>query len=270
LHEAVAAGIAFKGDELRVKTQTERYQVSLRQGFEQQRIAAANLALILHLDPKVELIPRDADLVPLTLVQTNAPLDSLVNHAMISRPELKQSHALVAAAGEAQNGAKYGPLVPNLGALAFAGGLGGGKDDSTGSFGASQDYQVGLSWRIGPGGLFDFGRVNATKARSEALKLTGEKLGDEITRQVVEGLTRVQSLSDQMALAKQNLATASEVLTLSRQRKQFGVGIVLEDIQAQQELTRARSDYVSAVAEFDKAQYRLNKAVGGLQEGNGR
>ena len=114
------------------------------------------------------------------------------------------------------------------------------------------------------------GRSAARKARSEALRLTGEKLEDEITRQVVESLTRVQSLSDQMALAKQNLATAREVLTLSRQRKQFGVGIVLEDIQAQQELTRARSDYVSAVAEFDKAQYRLNRAVGGLQEGYNR
>ena len=43
-----------------------------------------------------------------------------------------------------------------------------------------------------------------------------------------------------------------------------GVGAVLEDIQAQQELTRARSDYLSAVAEFNKAQYGLAKAVGGL------
>src|SRR5262249_6353618 len=67
LHEAVGAGIAFKGDELRVQTQTERYQILLRQSLEQQRLAAAGLALVLHLDPSVELIPLDADLVPMTL-----------------------------------------------------------------------------------------------------------------------------------------------------------------------------------------------------------
>jgi outer membrane protein TolC len=144
--------------------------------------------------------------------------------------------------------------------------LGGGKNDSTGNFSDTQDYQVGLGWRIGPGGLFDFGRMNATKARFETVRLTGEKLISEITRQVVEAVTQVQSLADQMDLAQKNLATASEALRLSRERKEFGVGVVLEDIQAQQELTRARSDYVAAIAEFNKAQYRLTKAVGTVSE----
>ncbi len=266
LHDAVGAGIAFKGDELRVQTQTERYQIALRQALEQQRVAAARLAQILHLDSAVELVPQDTDLVPLTLVETNAPLDSLVQQALRSRPELKQSRALITAAHDAKNGAVYGPLIPSIGAQAFGGGLGGGKNGSTGNFGESEDYFVGLGWRIGPGGLFDFGRVHASKARLETAKLSGEKLRDEIIRQVVEGHTRAQSLLDQLVTTKQNLATASETLRLTRERKQFGVGAVLEDIQAQQELTRARSDYVSAVAEFNKAQYGLAKAVGELSE----
>ncbi len=226
LHDAVGAGIAFKGDELRVQTQTERYQTALRQALEQQRVAAARLAQILHLDSAVELVPQDTDLVPLTLVETNAPLDSLVQQALRSRPELKQSQALVSAA----------------------------------------HYFVGLGWRIGPGGLFDFSRVRASKARLETARLSGAKVQDEITRQVVESHARAQSLLDQITTTKQNLATASETLRLTRERKQFGVGAVLEDIQAQQELTRARSDYLNAVAEFNKAQYGLAKAVGELSE----
>ena len=262
LHDAVGIGIAFKGDELRVQTQTERYQITLRQALEQQRVAAARLAQILHLDSSVELVPHDADLVPLALVETSAPLDSLVQQALGSRPELKQNQALVTAAREAKNGAVYGPLIPSLGAQAFAGGLGGGKNDSTGNFGQSEDYFVGLGWRIGPGGLFDVGRVRASKARLETARLSRAKVQDEITRQVVESHARVQSLQDQLATTKQNLATASETLRLTRERKQFGVGVVLEDIQAQQELTRARSDYLTAIAEFNKAQYALGKAIG--------
>ncbi len=223
LHEAVGIGIAFKGDELRVQVQTERYQLSLRQALEQQRVAAARLAQILHLDSTVELVPQDTDLVPLTLVETNASLDSLVQQALRSRPELKQSQALVTAAREAKNGAVYGPLIPSIGAQAFGGGLGGGKNDSTGNFGQSQDYFVGIGWRIGPGGLFDSGRVHASKARLEAARLSGAKVQDEITRQVVESHARAQSLQDQLATTKQNLATASETLRLTRERKQFGV-----------------------------------------------
>jgi len=262
LHDAVGLGIAFKGDELRVQVQTERYQLALRQALEQQRVAAARLAQILHLDSSVELVPQEADLVPLTLVETNASLDALVQQAVRSRPEPKQSQALESAARDAKNGAVYGPLIPSLGAQAVAGGLGGGKNGSTGNFGQSEDYFVGLGWRIGPGGLFDVGRVRASKARLETARLSGVKVQDEITRQVVESHARAQSLQDQLATTKQNLATASETLRLTRERKQFGVGAVLEDIQAQQELTRARSDYLTAIAEFNKAQYALSKAIG--------
>jgi outer membrane protein TolC len=120
-----------------------------------------------------------------------------------------------------------------------------------------------LSWRIGPGGLFDSGRVKAGQARLAATQLGQSKLKDAVISQVVTAAARMQSLSDQIALAQRNLATANETFRLTRQRKQYGVGIVLEDIQAQQALTQAHSDYVTAVAEHDKAQYGLNKAVGG-------
>jgi outer membrane protein TolC len=44
LHDAVAIGIAFRGDELRVQSQTEHYQIVLRQARERQRVAAIDLA----------------------------------------------------------------------------------------------------------------------------------------------------------------------------------------------------------------------------------
>jgi outer membrane protein TolC len=263
LHAAVGAGIAFRGDELRVQTQTERYQITLRQRMEDQRLAAARLAQVLHLDPAVELVPRDTGLERLTLIETNAPLSVLVEQALQTRPELKQSHALVGASQAARRGAVYGPLVPSIGAQVFAGGLGGGPDGGPSRFGSEEDYLVGLTWRIGPGGLFDLGRVRISQARLEAARLTLSKWKDTIATEVVSGLTRVQSLADQIALAERNLSTATEALRLTRERKQYGVGVVLEDIKAQQDLTQARSEYVTALAEFNKAQFALRKAVGG-------
>ncbi len=266
LHEAVTVGIAFKGDELRVQTQTELYQIAERQALEQQRVTAANLARLLHLDPAVELVPQDSGLTRVTLFEADAQLDALVQQALRLRPELKQSQALVSAAQDETSGTLYGPLIPSLGARVFAGGLGGGHDNQPSNFGASEDYLIGLGWRIGPGGLLDFGRIDASKARLAATRLGDAELKDTITAQVVESLTRVQSLSDQIALAQRNLVTAAETLRLTRARKQYGVGIVLEDIQAQQALDQARADCFTTIAEFNKAQYGLNKAVGGPLE----
>ncbi len=262
LGQAVASGIAFKGDELRVRTQTQGYQIALRQGLEQQRIAAADLARLLHLDSRVELIPQGGELLPLTLFGTNTVLEALVQQALSARPELRQNEALVLAARAEKNGAVYGPLIPTLGAQVFGGGLGGGPDNGPSTFDSTADYLVGLSWRLGPGGLFDSGRIRASKTKLTATELAETKLKDAITSEVVANLTRVRSLFDQIALAEQKLASANETLHLTRERKQYGVGVVLEDIQAQQDLTRARADYATTVAEYNKAQFGLSRAVG--------
>jgi outer membrane protein TolC len=261
---AVDAGIAFKGDALRVTVQKQRSQLTLHQAMEQQRVSAARLAQVLHLDPSVELVALDADLAPLALIGTNAGLDSFVQQSLTQRPELKQNQALLRASREANNGAVYGPLIPTVGAQGFFGGLGGGRSGVGDTFGAQEDYAIGVSWRIGPGGLFDFTRTRATESRVKISELTLGKLHDDVTRQVVEAFTHWQSLNDQLNVAKQALQAAEEALRLAQQRKEFAVGIVLENIQAEQDLTRARLDYLKTVADFDRAQYALLKAIGKL------
>ena len=220
LHQAVGAGIAFKGDELRVQSQTEHYRITLEQALEQERVAGVNLAQVLHLDSRIGLAPQDAGVTPLTLFPSNTVMNSLVEQALRARPELKQSEALMAATRATKNGALYGPLIPSIGAQVFGGGLGGGPDSGPGDFGAEGDYLVGLSWRIGPGGLFDSGRANAGKARLAAAQFSDAKLKDAIISQVVAGQVRVNSTAAQIQLAERNLATATETLRLTRERKQ--------------------------------------------------
>ncbi len=262
LVSAVEAGVAFKGDMLRARVQAQRNRMTLRQAMEQQRVAAARLAQVLHLDPAIELVPQASDLAPLTLMETNPALDSLVAQALASRPELKEGAARASAAHERKNGATYGPLIPTLGAQGFWGGLGGGHDNEPGNFGGEQDYLVGATWRIGPGGLFDFTRTRSAAARLTVAELSLEKVRDEIIRQTVEAFTRWRSLGDQVQTAKGALAAAEEGLRLAQERKEFAVGIVLETLEAEQDLTRARMDYLKAIAAFNTAQYDLARAAG--------
>ena len=265
IDRAVSAGIAFKGDALRVKVQQQRDQIALRRAKENARLASAKLVQILHLDPMVDLVPSSGGgILPLSIISTEEPLGDLVSQALALRPETQQSAAQLDAAHHAKNGAIYGPLIPTVGGQGFFGGLGGGMDSQTGHFGESEDYVASVSWRVGPGGLFDFGNIHAQEARFHGAALNAEKVIDQVANEVIASQTRVRSLADQIATAKQSLADAEEALRLGQQRKEFGVGVVLETILAEQDLARARNDYLNIVTDYNKTQYALLRALGRL------
>lgn len=100
--------------------------------------------------------------------------------------------------------------------------------------------------------------------RLEGARLKGEKVRQRVAREVVEASSRVKSQGDQIATARAGLDAASEALRLTHQRAEFGVAAVLERILAEQDLTRARNDYVRVMAEYDKVQYALLRAIGGI------
>ncbi|HEY5910334.1 MAG TPA: TolC family protein [Verrucomicrobiae bacterium] len=262
IEHAVQAGLAFRGDELRVRVEEENNRLALRRAIERQRLASAQLVQILHLAPAVDLQARENELVPLSLVETNRGFRDLVDDALGTRPELKQSQAAIGVARENRKGAVYGPLIPSAGAQYFAGGLGGDSAVGASRFSDQQDLFAGLSWRIGPGGLFDFSRKRAAEAQLRSAELGADKTRDEIARQVVEAATRVQSLTDQIGSARRALAAAEEGLRLALVRREYAVGVVLEAIQAEQDFTRARGDYLRVIGELNKAQYAMLRALG--------
>ncbi|MEI7732119.1 MAG: TolC family protein [Verrucomicrobiota bacterium] len=264
LENAAAAGIAFKGDVFRARVQQEHNQLAVKRAAEQHRVAGLRLAQMLRLDPTVMLTAADASLAPMQLVDTNTTIESVVMETLRTRPELKQNQALIAAARNNRESVKYGPLIPSIGVSGFLGGLGGSAESGPSRFGNQEDLYVNLGWRLGPGGLFDSSRIRASTARLKTAELTQEKICDELTRQAIEALVHYQSLRGQLDSASRALAAAEESLSFARQRKEFAVGVVLETIQSEQDLTRTRLEYLKIIAEFNKAQYLLQQTMGKL------
>jgi outer membrane protein TolC len=89
-----------------------------------------------------------------------------------------------------------------------------------------------------------------------------ERLRDVIRRQVVEQHAQLRSLGAQIEFARKSLEAADQTARLSRQRRDTGVGAVLEDLQAEDELARARRDYLATVADYNHAQYALRYVTG--------
>lgn len=256
-------GIAFKGDMYRAEAQAERDAMALRQAQERQRTASAKLSRVLRLDPAVELLPRDTDLAPLSIDDVAAPVQALVAAALEARPELRAAGFRRDAAEKAKDGAVYGPVFPSIGAQAYYGGLGGGTGDpGPKEAEENREYSVNLGWRIGPGGLFDAGRIGTARARADMGEFELERARDEVRRQVVEARERALSLRDQVLIARKALEASRETFRLTDERREFGVGAVMEHIQSHQDLDRARLDYANTVAELNKAQYALRWAMG--------
>ncbi|MEO6739326.1 MAG: TolC family protein [Chthoniobacteraceae bacterium] len=260
--KAVDVGIAFKGDAFRATAQVERNQITRSESRGRQRIAAARLAQLLHLAPQVELLPVDEP-VTLSFGDSHRSLDSLIASAIESRPEMAMSADQLEAAIKGSEAARWAPLVPTLKADYYGGNLGGGTyAQGLRGFNATQEYGIALTWRIGPGGLFDPSRPHLADAKQRGATLEQEKLREEIARQVVEAHTLVHSLEEQLMHVRAVLEAAGKTLLLARERRAFAVGEVLESILAEQDLSRARLDYLTIVTEHNRAQFLLRRAIG--------
>lgn len=262
---AVAAGIAFQGDRFRATGRVEQNRQLQTRTEADRRVAAARLAEVLRLDPTVDLRPTEALLAPIESSPNSSEppaLDLLIRAARANRPELSSADALLAAAAAERKGVTIGPLIPTVTAQANFFGLGGGKNDEWGNFGDGQDYFVGLGWRIGPGGLFDRGRRRAATAREHQTEWLRQQWLEQVAREVVEAHTQLGAWRRQITLSEQTLEAAESTLRLAQDRRDFGVGAVLETLEAEADLTRARLDYLSVVTSANQARFELQRAVG--------
>ncbi|MEY4034813.1 MAG: hypothetical protein RL492_2007 [Verrucomicrobiota bacterium] len=153
--QGVAAGLAPKADELRASAQLNRSEVRQRQAAEALSRESTRLAALLRLRIDGSLRPAAAPAALLAFPEKDLPVQDLLQRAWLKRAELAENEALVAAAAQEADGARYGPLFPTLGAQYFAGGLGGSPASARQDYASSTETSVTLSWRIGAGGLFD-------------------------------------------------------------------------------------------------------------------
>ncbi len=261
LENAVAVGTAFRADLLRVTTQLSRLRLQVRQGEEELQLAAARLAEALRLPPETELRAAKVDLVPVRLI-ADQKVGDLVAQAQSVRPELKAVESATAAFSSEERRARLAPLYPTLQAGYSTAGFGGGIENRSGNFGGQQDLFVGLGWRVGPGGLFDFTRQKLAASRREAAVLQGNRSKAAVGREVVEAAVRSRSAAEQLSIADQAVSAGEEMTRLAGERQASEVGVVLEYVMAREDLTRARLGRVRAVVEFNRAQHALKMSVG--------
>lgn len=260
---AVSAGIVAEADQYRAQAQALRHELSTRKALEEIQIASARLCELLRLPDGLDLRGKDSELVPLHYIAPETAIGEQVRRALDHRPELRSREALLEAARTDREATVKAPLIPDLSLRANTGGLGGGKNSSTGNFDDSSDLMIGLGWRIGPGGLFDQSRIESAAANEVSEDLLLEKSRLRISREVLEAIARVRSIDSRLTTIRKLLEASEKAYQLSLDRSTTGVGGVLETLRAEEDLSFARLAWFELTADYNKAQIALRRATGG-------
>jgi outer membrane protein TolC len=250
----VAAGIDVLRSEVQLKTE-QQVLVAVRNQLEKDKLA---LGRIIGLPPAQ--VFELADSAPFSQI-TDITQEEALRLALAQRPDYQSSKKLVEAAQQTLAAARA-EWYPTVDLNGFYGDSGPTFNSSHGVF----TVTGALNFNIFNGGRI---RADIEKARA-ALKQRSDELADQgaqIDVQVRNAFLDLQSASDQVAVARDNLVLANQTLDQARDRFSSGVTDTIEVVQAQGSVASANDNLISALYAHNLAKVELARALGMTEQG---
>ncbi|MBA4062304.1 MAG: hypothetical protein C0501_01095 [Isosphaera sp.] len=277
---ALAKGLAPPAEANRANAELGRRKQVAAAARERWRTAAAELARLLRLDPAAVVEPAEPPSLPVTVIDPSATVDDLIPVALGTRPELAGNQAVVQATLARLKTEKLRPLVPSLavrsvstnpsGTLGY-GAFGGGRNGDLRDFGSRFDIDIQLLWEFQALGFGNRARVAERRAEYEAATLDLFRTQDRVAAEVADGFARVRAAAERVNAAEPALREATELAAktvegLGQTRRTGDVlSLVVrpqEAVAAVQAYAQAGADFYGAVADYNRAQFRLYRALG--------
>jgi len=255
-------GEGLESDFDRARTEVSLRKSDMIRAEELATVASSRLAELIRWDSVQRLVPSEVQLTPIELLDRNASSRELVSMALTNRPELAESRHLVGEAVERLNREKNAPLVPSVVLSASYGLNGGGLGGTMGNFGDRLDADALAFWEVRQFGLGE--RAVRKEARSRITQARMQEIVqmDRIAREVTESYAQVNSRSQQIEVVKEAIEAAENSFTKNWDRIQNGQGLPIEVLQSIQALAAAQREYVRVVADYNVAQFTLQRSLG--------
>jgi outer membrane protein TolC len=247
---------------------------------ERWRLASSELLRVLRLDPATQVEPLEPPNVAIQLIRLDCPVDDLIAVALTNRPELASQQALVQATLQRLRAERLRPLVPSVllrgaatnptGTLS-SGVFGGGVNDTLSNFGARNDLDLQLVWQLDNLGFGYKARVNEQRAQNRLAMTELFRIQDRVAAEASQALAQAQLAARRVGLAEQGLRLSLEsyeknLAGLSQTQRAGAVRLLIvrpqEAVAALQALAQAYAEYYGAVADANRAQFRLYRALG--------
>jgi outer membrane protein TolC len=275
-----AQGRGSEVEVVRVRTELSQRRSAVTLAREQWQVASAELTRLLRLDPSALVEPAEPPHIEITLVSLDKPVDDLISVGLTSRPELRGQQAIVRATLAQLRQERLRPLVPSVllrgaatnpaGTLA-AGAFGGGRNGEVSDFGARSDFDLQVIWELQNLGFGYTARVRERRAEYQLALLESLRLQDRVASEVVQAYQQGQSAASRVREAERGLKDAvysatENIRSVSEPKRVGNLDIPVirpqEATAAIQALVKAYFDYYGAVADYNRAQFRLYRALG--------
>ncbi len=258
----VRAGTAPPADGLRAGAELAERKRQQFQSEESVVIASAELSRLLRLDPAVVLVAAEGEPAPLRLVDVDTPLPELLAQGIASRPELSEHRALVDATLARLCQEQRRPWFPTVQVGYGAGGFGGGEGTFFGRFGERADFDALLVWELRNLGFGNRALQRQRASQHVQAHLEAEVFQDTIAAEIARAYYQVQYRQCQIEAARKAVEAAAETVPLNFTGIIGGDLRAIEGLQSVQTLATARSQYLAAVVDYNRAQFQLLRALG--------
>jgi outer membrane protein TolC len=279
--EKLAPGLVLPVEAVRARTELSHRRQAAVSATERWHVASAELSRILRLDPSCVVSPLEPPDIQVTLVCLDQPVSELVPLALTHRPELAAQQALVQQTIQLLRQEKFRPLLPSIllrgaatnpaGTLA-AGTFGGGRDSFVGNFGARNSVDIMALWELQNLGFGNCARVRERRSEKELAHLELIRIQDRVAAEVAAAHAQAVSAAARIGEAEIGLKYAVESVDRNfeglSQTKRLGGNVLIlvirpqEVVAAIQALAQAYVDYYTAIADYNRAQFRLYRALG--------
>ena len=248
------AGLVVRSDYLQAKVFEKEMEKNLVKAKANYEVAKRALLLTMGLPPNRE-IEIDGDLA---FKDYSFSLDELIQTALASRPELKEVKARVEQARQLKKLAMtdFLPQFSAFGEYFYASNTAFLDRENT-------SWTVGFQMNINlfSGGIRfkEIEKAKTVKSRTLEMK---EQVKKGIMFEVSRAYYFLLEAKKRIELAESSRKSAEEALRIVEKRYKNGISTITELLDAQTFLNKARTEYVSALADYKKAVAELFFAVG--------
>lgn len=256
-------GQGLQADADRALTELSVRQVEVRRAVENVRVASVRLARVLsQQDQSLTLVPQEPALIPIDLVIPSSQLSELVATGLSNRPELAENRYLVGEAVQRLRRERYAPLVPSVLLGLSYGGNGGSPNSTITDFGDRVDFDAVAYWEVRNLGFGERYARDSSRSQLEQARWRQVQVMDQVASEVAETHAQVEARQSQIKLAEAGITAAQDSYRRNAERIRDGQGLPIETLQSIQALDQARRQYVRAVADYNRAQFQLQRALG--------
>lgn len=217
-------------------------------------IAEANLNNIMRLPMNTRLSPLDKNFPE---PDFDVTLDQAIAMAQKYRWELIKADYNVKIAKEQLRQAEAGYLPT----IALNGGYNWNDDDFPGFKHQGWTVGAGVSWSLWDGGATQ-AKVKSAKAGVEAAQETLLQARESVELEVRQDYLNVLAAKEKIRATEASVKEAEEAFKIATVRYRSGVGINLDVLDAQLNLNTARTNYITALYEYNIGLATLEKAMG--------